>query len=212
MLVIGLVGGIASGKSLVASAFVELGAALIDADKIGHQVLEEADVKAQILDLWGDSVFESGRVNRSALAQIVFDPSRGRQELPKLEAITHPAIGRRIQSRIIALKSDVQPPAVVLDAPVMFKAGWHQVCDEIVFVDCPLAVRLERCRQRGWDETEFLERESQQLSVDEKRKLASVTIDNSGTKTKTFEQVQNLWLGWRLGRPQSETPETNPIK
>lgn len=208
MLVIGLAGGIASGKSLVASCFVKLGAKVIDADRIGHQVLDDPQVMRQIRLIWGDSVFEADKVNRSAIAKIVFDrvdEEAANDQLKKLESITHPNINLQIQTEIDSLRSSGSVPAAVLDAPVMFKAGWHRVCDKIVFVDAPENIRLERTLQRGWTADELERRESQQLSLAEKRALSSDVIDNSQELKTTFEQVERLWQQWRL--PLSESSD-----
>ena len=203
MLVIGLAGGIASGKSFVASCFVKLGAKGIDADRIGHQVLDDSKVKKQIRLIWGKSVFESDKVNREAIAKIVFDrenENRANSELKKLESITHPEIKLQSEAEIELLRNS-KAPAVVLDAPVMFKAGWHHVCDKIVFVEVPREIRLQRTLQRGWSEDELTRRESFQLPLAEKRSFSSNVIDNSLEQTKTLEQVETLWRQWELPPP-----------
>lgn len=206
MLVIGLAGGIASGKSFVASCFVKLGAKGIDADQIGHQVLDDSKVKEQIRLTWGESVFEADNVNRDAIAKIVFnriDEGRASSELKKLESITHPRIKEQIENEIEMRRNDGETPAVVLDAPIMFKAGWHRVCDKVVFVDTPEIIRLQRTLQRGWSEDELARRESFQFSLAEKRSLSTDVVDNSQEQTKTFEQVEQLWHQWQLPQPES---------
>ena len=206
MLVIGLAGGIASGKSLVARYFSELGAEVIDADRIGHEVLNDAAVQRQVLATWGDHLFEAGEVNRSVLSKIVFDADSGETELKKLESITHPVINQRIKTEIQE-KRDRGVPAVVLDAPVMFKAGWHEVCDKIVFVDTPSSIRLQRTLDRGWPADELKRREARQLSLAKKRESSTDTIDNSKEQQSTFAQVKRLWQQWRLPLPSSNTGE-----
>jgi dephospho-CoA kinase len=138
MLVIGVAGGVASGKSVVCRELGRLGAVVLSADQIGHQVLEEPAVRESIREAWGDEVFTAeGKINRRALADRVFAPGPdGAGELARLERITHPRIGSRLKEEIDRA-AEGGAPAVVLDAAVMFKAGWHRLCNRIVFVDAP---------------------------------------------------------------------------
>ena len=202
MLVIGVAGGIACGKSSVAECFQQLGAAVLNADQIGHQVLYEPSVKQKIRENWGDMVFGNGEVDRSALGRIVFDPLRGPSELAKLEQITHPLIGQRIRNVLIQLEQENRP-AVVLDAPVMFKAGWDRLCDKIVFVHAEKATRQQRVAVRGWLPEELKRRESNQFSLVTKRSRATDVIDNSLSIEETFLQIKDLWRRWRLPDPDS---------
>jgi dephospho-CoA kinase len=148
MLVIGIAGGIASGKSSAAKCFERLGATVLNADLMGHQVLYEPEVKRQILENWGEKVFNEGEVDRSALARVVFDPASTASELAKLEQITHPIICQRMGSLLAQLEL-ANVPAAVLDAPLMFKAGWDTFCDKIVFVHADLETRRQRVAKRG---------------------------------------------------------------
>jgi dephospho-CoA kinase len=204
MFVIGVAGGVASGKSVVSQSLCRLGAVLLDADTIGHEVLEEPAVRAAIRRTWGDEVFTpEGLVSRPALARRVFAPSPdGPRELGQLEQITHPRIGARLKEQIDSLASQGAIPAVVLDAAVMFKAGWHRYCDRIVFVDAPPETRLERALGRGWTPEQFRAREAAQLSVERKRQFADVVIDNSGSLTHTHQQVERFWRS--LGLKKSD--------
>jgi dephospho-CoA kinase len=201
MFVIGLSGGVASGKSLVANCFQHFGAEILDADRMGHDVLREAEVLSAVSSVWGDAVIENGEINRSALGRIVFDPVNGLGQLRQLEQITHPRIGKMIRSRLEQLRRDTKLPAVVLDAPVMFKAGWDKQCDKIVFVEAKKQIRLQRARQRGWSDDELVRRESRQIPIDEKRSRATDFIDNSGTREDTFIQARELWKKWELHLP-----------
>jgi dephospho-CoA kinase len=195
MFVIGVAGGVASGKSVVSAELRRLGAAWLDADRIGHDVLEEPEVREAIRRQWGQEAFSAdGKVNRTALAQRVFaPPPDGPQQLAILERITHPRIGERLRETIDRLKQEDQAPAAVLDAAVMFKAGWHRHCDRIVFVEAPRETRLQRALQRGWTAEHFAAREAAQLSIEDKRRLADTIIDNSGSLEHTLEQVGSFW-------------------
>jgi dephospho-CoA kinase len=204
MLVIGVAGGVASGKSVVSQSLVRLGAVLLDADRIGHEVLEEPAVRESIRRTWGDEVFSSeGAVSRPALARRVFaPPPDGPRELAQLEQITHPRIGARLKEQIEGMASRGDVPAAVLDAAVMFKAGWHRHCDWIVFVDAPRETRLERALARGWTAQHFAAREAAQMSVEEKRQFADSIVDNSGSLTHTHQQVERFWRS--LGLKKSD--------
>ena len=196
MLVIGLAGGIASGKSLVADCFMHFGATLIDADRIGHEILKLATIKNSILLEFGDSVIDKqNEINRTQLAKIVFNPDDP-NALKTLEKITHPAISERIHSALKQPQSSA--PAVLLDAPVMFKAGWDQMCDKVVFVDANLATRKSRAQLRGWSSDELAKRESFQTPVEEKRNLATNVIDKKKKKNATYIQARDLWRSWNL--------------
>jgi dephospho-CoA kinase len=194
MKVIGLLGGIASGKSLVARQLVELGAGLLDGDRAGHEVLRLPEVIAQVRGRWGEGVLDdSGQVDRKALAAIVFAPSPdGPPELAALERLTHPLIRQRLQAEIARYR-ELGSQAVVLDAPVMEKAGWDKLCDEIWYVDAPRDVRVSRARTRGWSDEEFRSREEAQEPLDLKRKRANRIILNAGTEDATRAQVARFW-------------------
>ncbi len=208
MLVIGIAGGVASGKSLVARCFERFGAGVLDADRVGHEVLKDTQVIDSIVSQFGEIVLQKGEIDRRALGRIVFDPSPdGARSLRLLEEITHPPIGIRIRNELIQLKSESDIPAVVLDAPVMFKANWDLLCDKIVFVHADIELRRERARQRGWDEEEITRRESQQLPVLEKRSKSTDLIDNSRSREKTYAQACKLWKTWGLALlPELESP------
>lgn len=198
MLIIGLAGGIASGKSFVAACFKQLGAALIDADKVGHDVLNQSDVQSQLIDRWGADVVVDHVVDRRRLAGFVFNPEDDGQQLKELEEITHPRIRQRIKSQIEELRKAGETPAVVLDAPIMFRAGWDEMCDQIVFVDAPIHVRQQRAALRGWKEGDLKRREARQVAVEEKRKRSTCSIDNDGGEKETRDQVELLWRQWKL--------------
>ena len=193
-LVVGLLGGVASGKSLVASQLQELGAGLLDADQAGHAALRLPEVLEAIRTRWGEKVFDAtGEVDRKAVASIVFArTASAADELRFLEGVTHPAIGQILLRQLADLSADGKW-VVVLDAPVMLKAGWDRMCDHILFVDAPRDVRLARAKSRGWSETDFDDREAAQESLSAKRQRADTEIDNSQSASTTREQVARWW-------------------
>lgn len=202
MLVVGIAGGIACGKSLVARQFQRLGAVVLDVDQVGHRVLHDPEALEAIKAQWGDCILaEDGKVDRQALAEIVFAPEREGQpsQLEILERITHPRIARFVREQLTKLQTDESIPVVVLDAPVMFKAGWDKFCDKIIFVDVPFELRAKRAMEaRNWSQDELTARENQQLPLAEKREKSTDTIDNSGTPEQLFEQIRDLWNQWGL--------------
>lgn len=198
MLIIGLLGGIGSGKSTVADMFRELGAVNIDADRIGHQILLQADVKASARQRWGEDVFDArGELDRRKLAGRVFaDPddrtAGGARELQFLKSLTHPLIGKEIERQVREFQ-ELDKPLVVFDAPLLLEANWDPIVDQTVFVDAPRPIRLARVLHRGWTESEFDAREAAQLGVEEKRLRADWIVDNAGSLDATLDQVREIW-------------------
>ena len=137
--VIGLVGGVGSGKSLVAGMLAELGCRVICADSIGHELLTQQEVIASLVERFGDGVLDETRsIDRSAVAQIVFDDPRA---LSDLNAIVHPRLKAELARRIDALRCDPDfTGAIVLDAALLLDTDWHELCGTIVFVDAPADV------------------------------------------------------------------------
>ncbi len=191
--VIGLVGGVGSGKSTLARWMAaRIFAGLIDVDAIGHQVLCDDRVRDQLRAAFGDAVFNaSGQVDRPRLAAVVFGDSDAHQKSRlKLESIVHPVIHETIESQIREFQADPDCPCILLDAAILFEAGWQNRCDYVIFVDAPVELRRQRTASRGWDAETHRRREASQLSVDEKRRLADFTVGNADG----IEQVGQLVL------------------
>jgi dephospho-CoA kinase len=203
--VIGLIGGIGSGKSRVAEAFVRRGARVISGDRIGHEALRQPDVREQVARRWGRGILDAaGEVDRRKLGAAVFaDPAQRRE----LEALVFPWIGRRIREEVAAAQDDAAAALVVLDAAVMLEAGWNNVCDRIVYVHAPRAERLRRlAAQRGWGAKEVAARENAQLSLTDKVTRADHAVDNSGPPERITQQVDVLLQGWGVRPALHETP------
>jgi dephospho-CoA kinase len=189
MLTLGLVGGIASGKSVVANCFRDLGAVVLDADSAGHAVLREPDVIAALKARWGERILDgAGQVSRREVAKIVFARASA-AEREFLEKLTHPRIQMRLQQELAkAQAADPTPRVVVIDAALLFEAGWEKLCDKVLFVDAPRDVRLERAVSRGWSADQFAGREAAQMPVDEKRRRSDLLIRN----VRTLEDIRNV--------------------
>lgn len=194
--VVGLTGSIGAGKTTVAQRLAELGAAVIDADKVGHEVLQRPEVAGKLIETFGMSIGNAGGgIDRRKLADVVFgDPSQRK----KLEGIVHPLMRDLFEQRGKAALADPLVPMVVLDAAILFESGWHTECNPVVFVDAPREVRAERLlRFRGWSESELTRRESAQWPVEKKRSLATATIDNSGNMSELREAVDRFFAEWK---------------
>jgi dephospho-CoA kinase len=185
---IGILGGIGSGKSTAAACFAKLGCAVIDADTIAHEVLETQEVKDILASHFGNAVFtHDGRVDRKSLAAIVFgDPAK----LAFLNSIVHPRTLQRVQESINAITQKRQAKAIIIDAPLLVEAGWDKKCDIVVFVECQKDNRLSRLRQRsGFDRKHLEKREKFQISLDKKASLAYYTISNNSDLSALEGQV-----------------------
>jgi dephospho-CoA kinase len=194
MHIIGLIGGVASGKSAVGAALARRGAVVYNADEFGHAVLKEPAVRDELVERWGPGVLGGdGEISRPAVAKIVFARTNdGEQQREYLEQVVHPGIRRRIEAAIQALP-EMSVPAVVIDAALLLEAGWAAVCTSIVFVNAPREQRMARARSRGWSDEEFSRREAAQLPIEEKRRRASYVLENSGTLAELDAAVSRYW-------------------
>jgi dephospho-CoA kinase len=204
--VVGICGGIGSGKSAVARIFERLGARILDADRVAHAVLEEAEVQAEVRDRFGEGVFSGRQVDRKALASRVFGetPSHA-QARADLEKIVHPRILARLQAALAEARTLPSPPAVVvIDAPLLVETPLAAACDEIVFVDAPEAVRQARTLQeRRWDSAHHRARERAQPPVELRRRKATRVLDNSGSPEDLERACRALYAGWVAARRTS---------
>lgn len=194
MRIIGLLGGVASGKSTVARLFAELGAGVLDADRAAHEALRQPEIEAALRARWGEAVFGAdGRIDRGRVAALVFgDADESARERGFLEQLVHPVAARLIERQAAALAAEGRK-AAVLDAPLLLEAGWDKLCEKLIFVDAPRAARCRRAIARGWSEKEFAARENAQQSLRRKRARADFVIDNSGAPEQTAAQVRALW-------------------
>ncbi|MDR3232389.1 MAG: dephospho-CoA kinase [Planctomycetaceae bacterium] len=197
MKVVGIIGGICSGKTAVASIFHQLGIPVIDADCIGYQVMEFSQVTAAARFRWGEPVFlPSGKIDRKKVASIVFGKPA---ELTFWNNLMHPLIGGEVNKRIRKHQAD-GTEICLLDAPLLLESGWDILTEKIIFVDTPLEVRLRRTAERGWTGNELQRREAVQLPVQAKKQRADYVINNAGTLDETREQVCRILSA--LSEPQ----------
>ena len=193
LIVIGLTGGVASGKSTVAEELTKLGAVALNADRIGHEMLQTDEVIAKLSDRWGDGIVSEGAIDRRALAELVFGDSDEAEANRKfLELTLHPRIRAELVRRCGEASREGKP-AVVLDVPLLVEVAWTDLCEVVLFVNAPLETRLARAMTRGWSEEEFARREAAQMPVEEKRKAATFVIENGGPRAETTKQIAAIW-------------------
>jgi dephospho-CoA kinase len=199
--VVGLIGGIGSGKSLVAAELAKHGGRIVSGDKAGHEALMQPEIREQIVRRFGADMLDAGgAVDRKKMGARVFaDPA----ERQALERIVFPYIKDRLRAEIAAAQQDPQVGFVVLDAAIMLEAGWNNACEVLVYIHAPRAARLDRlARHRGWSAKEVAARERAQITLTDKVSCADWAIDNSGTPEETARQVADL--ADRLGNPHRQ--------
>lgn len=188
MLRVGLSGGIGSGKSTVAAALARRGAIVIDADAIAREVVEPGTPGLEaVVQRFGAGVLDGGgRLDRPRLAALVFDDPVARADL---NAIVHPLVAAETARRIAAAPAD---SVVVIDVPLLVEAA-RSGYDVVVIVEAPEAVRLERLTGRGMNPDDARARMGAQASDADRRKVADVVVDNSGTPEALEAQIDALW-------------------
>lgn len=185
--VLGLIGGIASGKSSVAALFAEeRRCTRIDADVLARRVLGRPTVQRALSVRFPGMVGPDGSLDRKKMASLVFPNP---PELAALEAILHPPILRSIRAAIARAKT----PYVLLDAPLLLETGLDRICDAVVYVACPARVRRRRAAaNRGWSEAEHRERESRQWTLRRKRSRADYIVNNGATPAMARRDVRRV--------------------
>jgi len=185
-IVIGLVGGIGAGKSTVAGILEELGFYRIDSDREARAALDREEVRAQLVRWWGKGILNAqGTVDRKAVAEIVFKEPTQRS---RLEELVHPIV-KSSRAAMIDRARDDGRRGVVLDAPLLFEAGSDKECDAVFFIEAPEQARMARVASRGWNQEELLRREAAQLSLEEKKARATITILNDGDVQSLRERI-----------------------
>lgn len=184
--IIGIAGGIGSGKSHVAAVFARLGCVVSDSDRQAREALTRREVVDTLRAWWGDGVAPGGVVDRAAVAHVVFhDPA----QRAKLEQLIHPLVHAQRADEVVRAAASGKR-AVVVDAPLLFEAGIDRECDAVVFVDCPREERLARVKaSRGWDEAELTRREAAQWPLERKRAACRFVVHNDRAHPDLERQV-----------------------
>ena len=188
MLVVGLTGGIGSGKSLAAQFFAELGALVIDADQLARDAIERgSDGFDQLIATFGDSILNNGLVDRRALGELVFrDPAAKR----KLEGIIHPIVRQEFEEAVASLEKN---QVLIYEIPLLFETKAMERFDYIVTVESDLQLRKERLLKKGLRISEIESRIAAQASREERTSIADQVFENNGSEDELLRSVENLW-------------------
>jgi dephospho-CoA kinase len=190
--IIGIAGGIGSGKSMVARFLADLGCYVIDSDELSRQAYRKSEVVQTLQSWWGDAIVHpDGSVDRRAVAKRVFSDET---QLRKLEGLIHPLVEQsRRQAMDLAIGKNPDLPAFVWDSPLLFESGLAARCDAVIFVQTPLAQRVARVGQaRGWDEAELTRRENLQWPLDKKREISDYVVVNTADAEYARSQVNQV--------------------
>jgi len=188
-LILGLTGSFGSGKSTVARIFKSLGATVIDADRIAHQIIRPgSQIYKKIINIFGKDILKKNKaIDRDKLAQIVFN---NKNLLKKLNQIMHPQIIRIIKDEIKTSKSKL----IILDAPLLIEAGLNNLVDKLIVVRLDTRQQIKRLLGKlSLKKSEILKRLNVQIPLEDKVRLADFVIDNSGTMGETEQQVKEVW-------------------
>ncbi|MEC9279483.1 MAG: dephospho-CoA kinase, partial [Chloroflexota bacterium] len=192
MLVIGLTGSIGTGKSEAARHLEALGASLISADQVGHEAYTpNTEAWEQVVAAFGEGILQDdGEINRRELGAVVFsDPGK----LEKLNQIMHPRMARVVADKIEILRSQ-GVDVVVVEAALLFEAGWDSLVEEVWVTDSPEEIVIERLKQRnGLSEEEARKRISSQMDRVERLERSDFVIDNSGDMAGLGNAIKELW-------------------
>ncbi|MBP9853908.1 MAG: dephospho-CoA kinase [Candidatus Omnitrophica bacterium] len=193
MFIIGITGGLATGKSTVSEMFAQLGAKVLDADKIAHGLIgRNGKCVEKIKKTFGQDVISKGAVNRKALADIVFNNTA---KLKKLEAIIHPQVRLNVKERLKELKKKKFKGIVVVDVPLLFEAKMDRDMDMTIVVKTRRDIQIQRAKKSlNLTQQQALSRIKAQMPLNKKAKLADMVIDNSRSKKETSKKVKKIWL------------------
>jgi dephospho-CoA kinase len=192
MIVIGLTGGIGTGKSEVARIFQELGAVLINADQIGHQAYTpHSEIWQEVVKAFGEEILQpNGEIDRKKLGSIVFaDPD----QLTRLNQIMHPRMARMVAQQVQELREQ-GADVVVVEAALLFEAGWDSLVGEVWSTESPENLVIKRLQSRsGLSQEEAKKRIDSQMSAEERKSRSQVLVDNSGDLIELERVVRSIW-------------------
>ena len=189
--VIGLAGGIGSGKSAVGRLLVEFGAGLIESDRLGHEQLTTPEVVRTLSSWWGQEILDAeGLVDRSRVGRIVF---ADRAQRDRLEKLLHPRIGLRRGELKRQYQADPNITMIVIDAPLLYEAGIDTECDRVIFIEADKRIRVQRVLSvRCWSAQELDRREKMQSALDAKKRRADHIVTNNSSLDALRGQVTHL--------------------
>src|SRR5687768_13440464 len=197
MILAGLTGGLATGKTFVAGVFEELGCHVVHADVLGHEVmLPGAEAYDEVVATFGAEILTTeGRIDRRKLAGQVFNDA---EKLSRLNSIVHPAVFRREEEFVEKVRQSDPGGIVIVEAAILIETGRYQWFDRLILVVCTPEQQVERALEReGMTREEAVARLSRQMPLEEKRKYAHYVIDTSGAKADTIEQTRKVYESLR---------------
>lgn len=188
MKLIGLTGGIGAGKSAALAAFEQLGADVLSTDAVVHELYEEQRLRDAVVERWGQQVASDGRIDRGAIAKIVFAQPAEREWL---ESLLWPLVGERVGSWLQQARERQPPPrAAVLEVPLLFESGFDSGCDATIVVRA--SARKIAARTASRDLVAVGEREGRQLSAEERAARADYVVDNDGSMEDLRSTLSNI--------------------
>jgi dephospho-CoA kinase len=206
-MLIGLTGSFGSGKSFVLGLFRKEGAVTVSADRIVHSLLRRKTVKETVKTVFGPTVLKEGKINRPALAKIIFRDKKNRR---KLEKIIHPLVKEKILKD--GGKFSRQNKLVVAEVPLLFESGFSEPFDYIVCVSARPEIIQNRMREKGVAPTEIRRRLSGQWKISEKEKRSDAMIDNSESRAETKRQVEALIKSLRRACSATRQSKTGVLR
>ena len=196
--VVGLTGGIGSGKSLAAQFFSQLGAIVIDADQLARSVIERgSEGFDEVLLRFGDTVLKNGDIDRIALGQIVFDNPQAKKDL---EEIIHPRIRVEFEEAVASLNPG---QIMVYEIPLLVETNAADRFDFVITVESAADVRKQRLRARGMFHSDIEKRMASQATEEKRRAIADCVLTNDGSEDELLRQVENVWESTILPRAQN---------
>lgn len=193
MIIVGLTGGIATGKSTVAKMFKEAGAVIVDADLIAREVVEKGTPAWQkVRDEFGDEILlDDQEIDRDKLGDIIFNNPEKKE---MLNSIVHPAVFQKIGERIKKIEQDAPDAVVMLDVPLLIESGMQDGFSDVVLVYITEKMQVKRLMERdGFPEKDALARIRSQMPIDEKKDMVDIVIDNSEGLENTRRQVKEVY-------------------
>jgi dephospho-CoA kinase len=196
--VVGLTGGIGSGKSLAAQFFSQLGALVIDADQLARSVIERgSEGFDEVLLRFGDTVLKNGDIDRVALGQIIFENPQAKKDL---EEIIHPRIRAEFEEAVASLNPG---QIMVYEIPLLVETSAADRFDFVITVESDADLRKQRLRARGMFHSDIEKRMASQATEEQRRAIADCVLTNDGSEDELLRQVENVWESTILPRAQN---------
>ncbi|WP_028949739.1 dephospho-CoA kinase [Sulfurihydrogenibium subterraneum] len=189
MKVIGLTGGIATGKSTAEKILQDLGCFVIDADKVVHSLYENSEVLKEVKTHFPEA-FEEDKLDKKKLASIIFNDPEKRKIL---ESIIHPKVNQEIDKWLKEVKEKNPNAVAIVSVPLMIETGSYKKYDEIILIYAPKEIQIERLLKKGFAQEEALSRINAQMDIEEKKKYATYIIENTGSIEDLKRKLEDLY-------------------